>query len=228
MMEKQKETRLRILTEGGSIEICSIYKGDNDGFDYFVETSDDKPDGEEFPVIVPEIHDSFYGAFDEMNDKYPWHNLHLDFVDEDFAEYVADALIEKLNNPFDMLDDFNPENFNAILGIQLAEKKVKTKTGFLDISVSGLAKETNYYYQEFVDSYAGEIGQKFKLESTVETYSTFRAEFFQFAGTLEISGNAIILKNEVGEICHVLPADKFQIYTKPEISVEKVWGYKII
>ena len=79
-METQKETRLRILAEGGSIKICSIEKGYNEGFDYFLETSEQDLFDAGLGNESTEIHESFYGAFDQLNDKYPWHQLHLDYV----------------------------------------------------------------------------------------------------------------------------------------------------
>ena len=227
-METQKETRLRILAEGGSIEICSVYKGNNDGYDYFLETSEDYFFDTGLGNESREIHDSFYGAFDQLNDKYPWHKLHLDFVDEDFAEYVADALIEKVNNPFEMLDHFQPENFENTLGIKMTKRTVKTKTGFFDIQVKGLSKETTYYYKEFHDEYAKEIGQKFNLESTVETISNYQGDSFDFTGTIEISGNTVILKNSSLEISHVLPSDKYYFFAQPELSEETRWSYKLV
>ena len=225
-MENQKETRLRILAEGGSIEICSIEKGYNEGFDYFVESLDVEMCVEDIMQEPPLIHESFYGAFDELHTRYSWHFLHLDFVDEDFSEYVADKLLEKLNDPLEMWQDLEPENFEKILKLKLAQKKVKVKTGFSEITVKTLAKETEYLYHEFYDDYAKEIGQKFKLESIVETWSTFRGETFHFTGTLEIAGNAIILKNEDEQICHVLPIEKFQISAKPEVSFEEKWLFQ--
>lgn len=227
-MENQKETRLRILAEGGSIKICSIEKGYNEGFDYFLETSEQDLLEVGLGNESQEIYDSFSGAFDQLNDKYPWHKLHLDYVDEDFAEYVADALIEKLNNPFLMLDHFHPENFENTLGIKMTKRTVKTKTGFFDIQVKGLSKETTYYYREFHDDYAQEIGQKFNLESTVETITNYQGDSFDFTGTIEVSGNTVILKNSSLEISHVLPTDKYYFFAKPELSEEVRWSYELV
>lgn len=226
-MESQKETRLRILAEGGSIKICSIHKGKHEGFDYFLEVSEEDFFEEALGNESQEIHDSFYGAFDQLNDKYPWHKLHLDFVDEDFAEHVADALIEKLNNPFLMINHFQPENFENKLGIKMTKRTVKTKTGFFDIQVKGLSKEMTYYYREFHDDYAQEIGQKFNLESTVETVTNYQGDSFDFTGTIEVSGNTVILKNTAQEISHVLPSDKYYFFAKPELSEEVRWSYEL-
>lgn len=227
-MDNQKETRLRFLAEGKGIEICSIHKGKNEGFDYFLESSledfTDTGSGNE----NREIYESFYGAFDQLNDRYPWHKLHLDFVDEDFVEYLADALGEKLNNPFDMLEDFNREDFENALGIKISKRKVQTKTGFFDIQVKGLSKKKTYYYKEFYDEYAQEIGQKFKLESTVETVTNNDGESFDFTGTLEVCGNAVILKNSALEISHVLPSDQYYFFAKPELWEELKWSYHLV
>ena len=227
-MENQKETRLCILAEGGSIKICSIEKGYNEGFDYFLETSEQDLFDAGLGNECTKIHESFYGAFDQLNDKYPWHQLHLDYVDEDFVEYVADALVEKLNNPFEMLDHFQPEDFENTLGIKMTKKTVKTKTGFFDIKVKGLSKETTYCYREFQDDYAQEIGQKFKLETTVETVTNYQGDSFDFTGTIEVSGNTVILKNTAQEISHVLPSDKYYFFAQPELSEEVRWSYQLV
>lgn len=227
-MESQKETRLRILAEGGSIKICSIHKGKHEGFDYFLEVSEEDYFDTGLGNESREIHDSFYGAFDQMNDKYPWHQLHLDYVDEDFAEYVADALIEKLNDPFEMPEDFQTEDIEKALGIKMSKRIVQTKTGFFDIQVKGLSKEMTYYYREFHDEYAQEIGQKFNLESTVETITNYQGDSFDFIGTIEVSGNTVILKNSALEVSHVLPSDKYYFFAKPELSEEIRWSYQLV
>ena len=226
-MESQKETVLRILEEGGSIEICRIDAGENEGYDYFIESNGVEMCVEDFMQEPPLIHEAFYDAFDELHARYPWHCFQLDMLDEDFSEYVAEKLLEKLNDPEEMLQDYQLGSFEKYWGIKILQKKVKMKTGFSEITVKTLAKDTEYFYQEFVDYHAKEIGQKFKLESTVETWSTFRGEYFNFTGTLEISGNAIILKNETAEICHILPVNKFQIEAESEIRAAKQWVYEL-
>ncbi|WP_027376792.1 hypothetical protein [Kaistella palustris] len=227
-MEEQKESRLRILAEAGSIEICSIHKGKHEGFDYFLQVSEEDLFGAGLKNESREMHESFYGAFDELNDKYPWHDLHLDFVGEDFAEYVADALVKRLNDPFEMVEDFQPENFERALGIKLTKRTLKTKTGFFDIQVKGLSRETTYHYREFHDEYAQEIGQKFNLESTVETITNYQGDSFDFTGTIEVSGNTVILKNSSLNISHILPSDKYYFFAEPEFQEEDKWSYSLV
>lgn len=226
-MESQKETVLRILAEGGSIEICKIDAGENEGSDFFIESNGVEMCVEDIMREPPLIHEAFYGAFDELHARYSWQFLQLDFVDEDFSEYVAEKLLEKLNDPLEMWQDFEPSNFEKFWGIKIVQKNVKVKTGLSNITVKTLAKETEYFYKEFVDSYATEIGQKFKLESTVETWSTFSGESFQFTGIVEIEGTAIILKNQNAEIYHILPVNKFQIEAESEIRAAKQWVYEL-
>jgi hypothetical protein len=133
----------------------------------------------------------------------------------------------KLNDPLEMWQDFEPENFQEKLGIKISKNNLPTKTGFSEIQVSGLTKETNYFYQEFYDDYAKEIGQKFKLDSTQEIWSTFRADTFNFVGTIEVSGNAILLRNEEAEICHILPVEKYKVVAKAEMGCAEVWAYQL-
>ena len=224
-METQKETRLRILAEGGSIKICSIHKGKNEGYDYFLETSEE----DFFEVGLgnesQEMHESFYGAFDQLNDKYEWQHLHLDYVDEDFAEYVADALVEKINQSNRLFRTSDKRNFEEKLGIHLRSKDVEVKTGVFSIEVESLVKTTQYDYQEFVDSYAAEIGQKFKLDSTAESWDTFNGDSFDFVGTIKIVGNSILLKDSDGDIRYVLAADKYKLTADPLTYTTPKWEY---
>ena len=97
------------------------------------------------------------------------------------------------------------------------------KTGVFNIEVYNLTKEKQYHYQEFVDSYAQEIGQKFKLESTTETWETFKSDKFDFVGTIEVRGNSAILKDSDGDICYVLSADKYKITATPLTYEVKKW-----
>lgn len=228
MMENQKETRLRILAEGGSVEICSIEKGYNEGFNYFVETSEEQQDGEEFPLKIPIIHESFYGAFDELNDKYPWHKLHLDFVDEDFAEYVSDALVEKINQSKRPFRTFEKKNFEEKLGIHLRSKEVEIKTGVFSIEVGSLVKTIQYDYIDFADSYAEQISQKFKLDSIVESWDTFNGDSFDFVGTIKIVGNSIVLLDSDEDVRYVLAADKYKLTSSPLTYTAKKWEYVIL
>ena len=57
--------------------------------------------------------------------------------------------------------------------------------------------------------------------------STFRADTFNFIGTIEVSGNAILLRNEEAEICHILPVDKYKVVAKAEMGCAEVWAYQL-
>ncbi|MBF8458316.1 hypothetical protein IV494_14120 [Kaistella sp. G5-32] len=224
-MENQKETRLRILAEGGSIKICSIEKGYNEGFDYFLETSEEDLFEAGLGNESQEIHESFYGAFDQLNDKYPWYKLHLDFIDEDFVDYVADALVEKLNQSNRMFRVADKKNFEEKLGIHLRTKEVEIKTGVFSIEVGSLVKTIQYDYIDFADSYAEQIGQKFKLDSIAESWDTFNGDSFYFVGTIKIVGNSILLLDSDGDVCYVLPADKYKLTSNPLMYTDNKWQY---
>lgn len=224
-MENQKETRLRILAEGGSIKICSIEKGYNEGLDYFLETSEQDLFEAGLGNESQEIHESFYGAFDQLNDKYPWHKLHFDFIDEDFAEYVADALLEKINKSKRPFRTFEKKNFEDKLGIYLRTKEVEIKTGVFSIEVGSLVKTTQYDYIDFADSYAEQIGQKFKLDSIAESWDTFNGDSFDFVGNIKIVGNSILLLDSDGDVRCVLAADKYKITSNPLTYTAKKWEY---
>ena len=93
----EKELVFEVLAEGGSLRIERNYTGENNGFDYFLNHNETDFTESGLDVNESNVFDNFYEPFEIINSKYPWYNLHLSFVDEDFREYVADELVEKLN-----------------------------------------------------------------------------------------------------------------------------------
>lgn len=216
----EKELVFEVLAEGGSFRIERQYKGGNKGFDYFFDHNEMDASESGLGVNKTSVFDNFYEAFDIINKKYPWYNLHLSFVDEDFREYVADELVKKLNK----------KSIEELPEKQFLEEKLECEFkiierpeigGLQNITVKSLIKVTEHEYQEFYDDYAKEIGQKFKLKGSYEVWTQEQPyilrnmevisdkNYFEFVGNIEISGNTIILKDENGQISYVLPSDKY-------------------
>ncbi len=224
-MEYQKDTAFQMLSDKALFEINRKDIGDNQGYDYFLEVTPISQSADNLSESKPLIHESFYGAFDEFHERFPWHNYQLDFLDRDFSEYVADHLVEKINDNNQSFRNSEKRNFEEMLGIHLKTKEVEIKTGVFSIVVENLNKVTDYDYQEFVDSYAQEIGQKFKLINTVERWETFNAESFEFVGTLKISGNSVLLRDSDGDIRYVLASDKYMFTANPLTYTALNWEW---
>ena len=92
-MKGDKETVFQMTTENNLLQIICVEKEPQEGFDYFVE----ELKHQNLDSIKPQIHESFYSAFDELNDRFPWYTYHLENCDADFRDYVADILVQKLN-----------------------------------------------------------------------------------------------------------------------------------
>lgn len=224
-MENQKDTAFQMLSNEALLEINRIYKGDHQGFDYFVEVLPINHSANQVAEIKPLIHESFYDAFDEFNERFPWHCFQPQVIDRDFSEYVADLLVERVNDSGRPFHSPSRRQFEDVLGIHLKTRNVEVKTGVFSIDVDKINKETQYHYQEFVDSYAQEIGQKFQLESTTESWETFASESFEFVGTLRISGNSVLLKDSDGDIRYVLPAAQYKFTATPLTYTAQQWEW---
>lgn len=228
----EKELVFEVLAEGGSLRIESKYKGGNNGFDYFLDHSEMDVSESGLDVNKSNVFDNFYEAFDIINSKYPWYNLHLSYVDEDFREYIADELVEKLNEKSifklskkELLEEKLNCDFNIIENPEIG--------GLQNISVKSLIKVTEHAYEEFYDDYAKDIGQKFKLKGSYEMWTEEQPYIlkkmevindknsFEFVGNIEISGNTIILKDENKHISFVLPSDKYFVSAEPAFVIRE-------
>ena len=85
----EREIVFEVLAEGGSI---SIERAENPeiGFDYFLKTQEAEIFEDETSVNQTNVFDNFYEPFDEINQKYAWYKLHLNYIDEDFSEYAKE------------------------------------------------------------------------------------------------------------------------------------------
>lgn len=228
----EKECVFEVLAEGGSLKIERKYKGENQGFDYFLNRIEMDVSESGIDVNESNVFNNFYEPFDIINSKYPWYNRHLSFVEEDFREYVADELVKKLNEK----TVFKLRKKELLEEKLECEFKITEKPeigGLQNISVKSLIKVIENNYQEFYDDYAKEIGQKFKLKGSYEMWTQEQPYIlrnmevinnknsFDFMGNIEVSGSTIILKDENGQICYVLPSDKYFVSAEPAFVIRE-------
>jgi hypothetical protein len=105
--------------EGGSISISRVYSEKGVCFVYHQNEFDPVEDGP--GISINEENSNFESPFHRIDEKYPWHCLYLLTVHDDYKEFVAGKLKEKLNskrvfpNAF-----FNQKQFEEILCVKFS------------------------------------------------------------------------------------------------------------
>lgn len=93
-MTEKPEVVFEVLGEGGGLHISRII---HNGLTRFTTSHHEMDFSDEGLGISKELgYSSFEEAFPYI-DKYPWHELHVKIVHEDFSGFVLNKLIEKLN-----------------------------------------------------------------------------------------------------------------------------------
>ena len=239
-MTKHKEIVFEILGEGGDISIQRIRDKNGEKFFYHHNEMDLTDEGRDVNEIG--MYQTFEQPFNLINERYPWFQLHLQTVSEEYKNFVLEELIQKLQHDRITPDELkhSKNRLEEILNVKLEFSRKPLNGSLQNIKVENLVKLTQYDYQEFTDAYAQEIGQKFKLKGTFEvwfpneqsfqydqvTMSSNLVEGFETIGKLEVNGNTITIKNEFDQIAYVLPSDKFFISTSPILSKAKTWFYQ--
>ncbi|MCO5233095.1 MAG: hypothetical protein LC105_03605 [Chitinophagales bacterium] len=232
------ETVFEILAEGGSLAIVRKRNRNGEKFIYHHNEMDMTDEG--LGVNKKGEYENFEQPFQLINSKYPWFQLHLATVHEDYRNYVIEELIKSLMFQGITPDElrYSQHDLEKSLNIKLKFGNPPIKSGLQNIKVRNLIELTEYDYQEFTDQYAKEIGQKFKLKGKYKMWTdeqTFYPENmevlntsneFETIGKLEVNGNTIIIRNEYGQIEYVFPSDKFFISTTPILSKSKGWFYE--
>ena len=232
-----KEIVFEILAEGGGLVIEREKNQNDEKFIYNHAEMDLTDEG--LGINRKNIFETFEQAFQQINSKYNWFTLHLETVHNDYKSYVLNELIKTLNSkkitPSEL--KYSQNDLEKVLNAKLIFDNQPNRNGMQKISVNALTELTEYEYQEYTDEYAKKIGQKFKLTGTFKTWTYEKQNFsiemgitnshsFEIIGTLEITGNTVIIKNEFGQIEYAFPSDKFFVSANPILSKEKEWFYK--
>ncbi len=91
----KKETIFRLLAEGGGIDIVRISEIDHEYYEVYHCEFD--PGDEGLDVNERKHFPSFETAFQNINERYPWHRLHISNVHPDFKSFIMAQLAEKQN-----------------------------------------------------------------------------------------------------------------------------------
>lgn len=234
-----KETVFEVLAEGGSLSIIRIKYRNEEKFIYYHNEMDMTDEG--LGIDKKCEYENFEQPFQLINNKYPWFQLHLAIVHEDYRSYVLDELIKTLMFQGITPDElrYSQSDLEKALSVKLEFGFAPIQNGLQQIEVKNLIEAIEYTYQEFADNYASEIGQKFKLKGQYRMWTdeqcfeprymeviTTSNEYIKTIGKLEVNGNAIIIKNEYNQIDYIFPIDKFTVSASPILSKSKSWFYK--
>lgn len=234
------EPVFEILAEGGSLRIFRKRTKSGERFLYAHNEMD--PTDEGLDVNGETTFESFEEPFQVINNSYPWFQLHLESVHEDYKKYVLDELIKVLTKKGVSPDElrYNQGQLEKQLGVQLHFGNAPITTGMQNITVENLTKFTSFEHHTHRDSYDSPVYEtKYVPKAQFETWLTGSQTFYhdqcnmscgvvdsmEIIGTLEVSGNTIIIRNEFGQIAYIFSSDKFFVTTSPVLSKSKSWFY---
>ncbi len=234
-MKNQYETVFEILAEGGGLSIIRICDSSGDKFIYHHNEFD--PADEGMGVSEKGEYDNFEQPFQIINSKYPWYFLHLETVHPDYRDFVISELVKKLNEnqvPQEQME-YSKERIEKVLGLKLDFGAVPVQNGLQNIKVSNLMKLTEYEYSHFTKESGKQdrIKGKYEIWTDDQVYSPdymeiMTAKFeFKTVGKLEVTGSAVIIRNEFNQIEFVFPSDKYFVSAKPIYGKEKSWFNKL-
>lgn len=232
-MKNQEEPVFEIIAEGGGIHIMRINDASGEKFIYHHNEFD--PTDEGMGVSRKGEYDNFEQPFQIINNKYPWYFLHLETVHPDYRDFVISELIKKLNEKQVSLEEmkYYKDRLEKALGVKLDYGAVPIQNGLQNIKVSNLMKLTEYEYSQFTKESGKQdrIKGKYEIWTDDQVYSPdymeiMTAKFeFKTVGKLEVTGSAVIIRNEFNQIEFVFPSDKYFVSAKPIYGKEKSWFY---
>jgi shikimate kinase len=105
--------------EGGSIRISRQTIDDKVRFIYYHNEFDTIAD--ETLIDEHQSYSSFEQSFQQIQQRYRWYRLYLMTVHEDYRSYVADRLVERLNQDGGTEDELrhNLQQLEDVLGVKL-------------------------------------------------------------------------------------------------------------
>ncbi|MEI8087626.1 MAG: hypothetical protein WCG93_15560 [Paludibacter sp.] len=111
---EEKEIVFEIGGEGGSIAIYC--ERDKNGVKFIYNHNEIDFSDEGLSINKSDVYEDFESAFQIINERYSWHFLYLLTVDDAYKDYVANELINKLNQQKVLEDDFQSRsNFEKVL-----------------------------------------------------------------------------------------------------------------
>lgn len=128
------EKLFEIGGEGGSIRISRVTTAGKTKFIYHHNEFDPADEGSD--VNIKDIFDDFETAFQRIHDRYPWHCLYLLMVHDDYKNFVAEKLVEKLNREAAYTEYFQKERFEELLGIKFIYSQKEQLWGLDKLPVS--------------------------------------------------------------------------------------------
>ncbi len=119
--EIKSEPVFLLLGEGGSLLISRQIN--NSGVKFIYHHNEFDPTDEGLDINVNNEYDTFEQPFQLINKRHSWYWLHLEIIHEDFKNYVAECLINKLNKESVLLGDSECHRLENSLNIKLNYRK---------------------------------------------------------------------------------------------------------
>lgn len=229
-----------VLAEGGSLSIERIRNLKGEKFIYHHSEFD--PSDEGLGVNENGEYSTFEQAFQLIHSKYPWFQLHLEKVHEEYRKYVIEELIKTLKFQGVTPDELyhSKSDLEASLNIQLKFGHAPIQGNQQKIIIKNLIKYTDYEHHEYKENWnnpstESKFVPKVKFETWLAGDQSFKYEqcnvsseivdSLETVGKLEVSGNTIIIKNEFDQIEYAFSSDKFFVTTRPILSKTYSWFY---
>lgn len=220
------ETVFEVFAEGGSLVIER--QRDSDGEQFLYHHSEFDAGDEGLDVNINGKYDSFEQVFQLINSKYPWFQLHLESVHQDYRTYVTNELIKKLNDQYKTSKalHYSKEVLEKALKIKLKFDFAPIINGLQNISIEFFnGTTTDYEYANLSGDYYEESEHRdvLKIYKTTENLDW---KTIKCIGTLHFSGSTVIVKNEYDQPIHIFNSEKALVSTSPILSSTKSWFYQ--
>lgn len=222
------EIMFEVGGEGGSLTIERRKDSDGEKFIYHHNEMDMTDEG--LGIDRKGEFDNFEQPFQLINSRYPWCELHLSEVHEDYRDYVVAELIKVLNTKEINQDDLyhSREQLEKVLKIKLIFGNQPFKSMFQHITIEFYnSTTTDYEYTNYADHYYtdGIRNDDLKVSKKIENLNW---KTIKCLGTLHFSGSTVIIKNEFNQPTHVFNSEKALVTATPILSPSKSWFYKSV
>ena len=201
----------------------------------YKQEGNDKGLSQTMQRIARKTYSSFEEAFMGITAIENWVcNIGLCSIESCYISCVCEEIVEGLRSNRVLPKYFlkNRKNLQDLLGVKFLYVYLPAEDGLEKIQVTALVDTTIYeygdYYQQKSFYQHNDFHKKPYQESIVPTkvkkvWSEEIETNFSIEGKLEISGNAVIIRDICDDIVRVFPIDKFYIKAEPIFNRERSW-----
>ena len=202
----------------------------------YKQEGNDKGLSQTMQRIARKIYSSFEEAFMGITAIENWVcNIGLCSIESCYISCVCEEIVEGLRSNRVLPKYFlkNRKNLEDLLGVKFLYVYLPSEDGFEKIQVTALVDTTVYEYSDYYQQKSfyqhNDFHKKPYQETIVPTkvkkvWSEEIETNFSIEGKLEISGNAVIIRDICDDIVRVFPIDKFYIKAEPIFDAKMNWS----